>query len=63
MDKDTCVSCTDCVYWESLQKKIGYFGCREDCLKTCPCGKCDCYNPEYNRKFEDRPMFILKDKM
>ena len=62
MDKDTRVSCTDCVNWKTLKKNQGYyFGCRNICYENCPCGKCDCYNPEGTRRFEDRPLFVLKD--
>lgn len=56
LDKDTLVSCTDCVNWESLKPKIGYFGCHTEC-QNCVCGCCDCYNPESKIKYEFRPKF------
>ena len=60
MDKNTRVSCTDCVNWKTLKTKIEYFGCRIDCPK-CECFGCECYSPEKSLSFEDRPLFIQKD--
>jgi len=61
MDKDILVSCTDCINWKTLKTRIGYFGCRIDCPE-CECFGCECYSPENNLKFEDRPNFILREK-
>ena len=60
MDKNTRVSCVDCVNWDTLKTKIEYFGCRIDCPK-CECFGCECYSPEKSLNFEDRPLFVQKD--
>ena len=64
MDKDTLVSCMDCINWESLlQKQESYFGCNTALCKKCVCGdNCDCYAPESNKRFEVRPNFVLRMK-
>lgn len=60
MDENTLVSCVDCVNWESLKPKTGFFGCRTQC-KNCICFGCDCYAPDSEIKLKNRPKFIKKD--
>ena len=57
MNKEDIVFCSDCINWGSLHNKIGYFGCHIECL-NCVCGCCDCYDPEFGKRFTDRPKYI-----
>jgi len=61
MKSNDLVYCSDCVNWDFAKKYLEYFGCCTDCFK-CPCGSCSCINPEKEKKFEDRPMFIDMSK-
>jgi len=63
VNKDTLVSCMDCINWESLlQKQESYFGCNTALCKKCVCGNCRCYDPESSKRFEVRPNFVLRMK-
>ena len=67
MDKDTRVTCTDCVNWDLVkERQKDYFGCRTECLNNkgdinCPCGDCNCYDPTSTRRFEHRPLFAKRE--
>ena len=64
MDENTRVSCTDCIHWEALKKRLeNYFGFNTAlCRSCCPCGFCSCYDPTSTRKFSHRPKFVMKEK-
>ena len=61
IDKDEMVFCINCINYESLIKKQAtFFGCNTELCSRCPCFGCDCYEPELNRKIQDRPLFVIK---
>ena len=61
MDKDERVTCTDCVNWDELKKKLeNYFSCNTASCFRCECNNCSCYDPTSTRRFETRPMFVRK---
>ena len=64
MDKDTRVTCTDCVNWEALSIRLkNYFGCNTALCEKCECNKCSCYDPTSTRRFETRPLFIPRERV
>jgi len=62
MDKDERVTCTDCVNWDKLKKKLeNYFSCNTALCFRCECFNCDCIYPETGKVFKIRSKFILKE--
>jgi len=62
MDKNTLVSCTDCVNWNDLKEKLeSYFGCNTALCNKCKCFNCDYNHPESSKTFEIRSKFILRE--
>jgi len=61
MDKNTLVSCTDCINWNNLKEKLeAYFGCNTALCNKCKCNNCDCSYPEISKALNYRQKFVLR---